>query len=91
MQLNIPPDLEVLISKRLSSGVYSSVEEVLRDALEAQDAEESWSEEEREALSAHIEQGYLQGEHGELMEGAQARMEIQKMKERWRLEHPARR
>ena len=91
MQLNIPPDLEVLISKRLSSGVYSSVEEVLRDALEAQDAEESWSEEERLALSAHIEQGYLQAERGELMDAAQARMEIQKMKERWRLEHPARR
>ena len=42
MQLNVPPDLETLINKRLSSGGYTSVEEVLRRALEAQDAEESW-------------------------------------------------
>lgn len=42
-----PPDLETLINKRLSSGGYTNVEEVLRRALEAQDAEESWSDEER--------------------------------------------
>lgn len=50
MQLNIPPDLEALINKRLSSGGYASVEDVLRRALEAQDAEESWTDEERRAL-----------------------------------------
>jgi Arc/MetJ-type ribon-helix-helix transcriptional regulator len=85
MQLNVPPDLETLIKKRLSSGCYESVEDVLRRALEAQDAEESWTEEERRALSAHIEEGYLQAEHGELIEGEQARREIQAMKDDWRL------
>ena len=44
MQLSIPPDLET-IKKRLSSGGYASVEDVLRRALEAQDAEESWTDE----------------------------------------------
>ena len=43
MQLNVPPDLETLINKRLSSGAYQSLEDVLRRALEAQDAEESWT------------------------------------------------
>jgi putative addiction module CopG family antidote len=70
MHLNVPPDLETLINKRLSSGGYDSVEEVLRRALEAQDAEESWTEEERRALSAHIEEGYQQAESGELIAGA---------------------
>jgi Arc/MetJ-type ribon-helix-helix transcriptional regulator len=84
MQLNLPPDLETLINKRLSSGGYASVEEVLRRALEAQDAEESWTDEERRALSAQIEAGYLQAERGELIDGDQARREIQKMKENWR-------
>ena len=51
MQLNVPPDLETLINKRLSAGGYDSVEDVLRRALEAQDAEESWSDEERRAMS----------------------------------------
>jgi Arc/MetJ-type ribon-helix-helix transcriptional regulator len=84
MQLTVPPDLETLINKRLSSGDYVDAEDVLRRALEAQDAEESWTEEERRALSAHIEEGYLQAERGELIEGEQARREIQAMKDDWR-------
>jgi Arc/MetJ-type ribon-helix-helix transcriptional regulator len=84
MQLNVPPDLETLINKRLSSGGYESVEDVLRRALEAQDAEESWTDEERQALSEHIERGYLQAKRGELGDGAEARREIQAMKDNWR-------
>jgi Arc/MetJ-type ribon-helix-helix transcriptional regulator len=83
MQLNVPPDLETLINKRLSSGGYESVEDVLRRALEAQDAEESWTDEERRALSSHIEEGYLQAERGELVDGDQARREIEVMKDNW--------
>ena len=85
MLLNVPPDLETLINKRLSSGGYMDAEDVLRRALEAQDAEESWTEEERRALSAHIEEGYQQAERGELIDGAQARREIHAMKDDWRL------
>jgi hypothetical protein len=32
MQLNVPPDLETLIKKRLSSGGYTDAEDVLRRA-----------------------------------------------------------
>ena len=64
MQLKLPPDL-ALINKRLSSGAYVNAEEVLRDALEAQDAEESWTDKERRALSAHIEEGYQEAERGQ--------------------------
>jgi Arc/MetJ-type ribon-helix-helix transcriptional regulator len=85
MQLIVPPDLETLIRKRLSSGSYSDVEDVLRRALEAQDAEESWTDEERHALCAHIEEGYLLAERGELIDGAKARRDIQAMKDDWRL------
>jgi antitoxin ParD1/3/4 len=84
MQLNIPPDLETLINKRISSGAYMNAEDVLRRALEAQDAEESWTDEERRALAAHIEEGYQQAERGQLIDGTQARREIQGMKEDWR-------
>jgi Arc/MetJ-type ribon-helix-helix transcriptional regulator len=86
MQLNVPPDLEALIKKRLSSGGYTSAEDVLRRALQAQDAEESWTDEERRALSAHIEEGYLQAERGELIDGAQAQHDIQAMKDNWHRE-----
>jgi Arc/MetJ-type ribon-helix-helix transcriptional regulator len=90
MQLNVPPDLETLINKRLSSGGYTNAEDVLRRALEAQDAEESWTDEERRALSAHIEQGYQQAERGELIGAAQARSEIQTMKDHWHQERSLR-
>ena len=76
MQLTLAHDIEMLINKRLFSGGYSDVEDVLRRALEAQDAEESWTDEECRALSAHIEEGYLQAERGELIDGAQVRREI---------------
>ena len=86
MQVNLPPDLETLVNKRLSSGGYTSVEDVFRRALEAQDAEESWTDEERRALTAHIEEGFLQAERGELIDGAQVRREIQAMKDNWHQE-----
>lgn len=86
MQLNLPHDLETLINKRLSTGGYDSAEDVLRRAIEAQDAEESWTDEERRAMSAHIEEGYLQAERGNLIDGTQARREIQAMKDDWREE-----
>jgi putative addiction module CopG family antidote len=84
MHLDLPPDLETLIHRRLSSGAYASAEEVLRQALVAQDAQESWTEEERIALSAHIEQGYRQAENGELVDASQTRRDIEVMKVQWR-------
>jgi Arc/MetJ-type ribon-helix-helix transcriptional regulator len=83
MQLTVPPDLETLINKRLSSGSYTSPEDVLRSALEAQDAEEELSGEEIRAFSVQIEEGYQQSERGEVIEAEQAQREIQAMKEIW--------
>jgi Arc/MetJ-type ribon-helix-helix transcriptional regulator len=85
MQLIVPPDLETLIKKRLSSGGYIDAEDVLRRALEAQEASESGTEEERRALASHVEEGYRQAERGELIDGPQARREVQAMKDDWRL------
>ena len=64
--------------------VTGSVEDVLRRALQAQDAEESWTDDERRALTARIEEGYQQAVSGELIEGSLARSEIQALKEDWR-------
>lgn len=91
MQVNLPPDLETMINKRLSSGAYTNAEDVLRRALEAQEAEESWSDKEYRALSGHIEDGYRQAENGTLIEAEQARREIQSMKNQWRADRLPRR
>ena len=84
MQVNLPPDLEELVNKRLSSGGYESVEEVFRSALEAQDAEESWTADERRVLAVHVEEGFQQAERGELTDGDKARAEIHAKKKEWR-------
>ena len=63
-----PPDLETLIKNAFPAAAIR-VEDVLRPALEAQGAEESWTDEERRALCAHIEEGHLQAERGELIDG----------------------
>jgi Arc/MetJ-type ribon-helix-helix transcriptional regulator len=89
MEVKLPPDLEILVKKRLSTGEYSSVEEVFRRALEARDAEANWPE--QESLAPHVEQGFQQAERGELIEGAQARYEIQEMKDNWRQERASKR
>ena len=39
----------------------------------------------------HIEEGYLQADHGELIDGEQARREIQAMKENWHRERSLKR
>jgi Arc/MetJ-type ribon-helix-helix transcriptional regulator len=88
MLLNVPPDLETLINKRLSGGGYASVEDVLRSALQAQDAEEGWTDDEHEALASHVECGYLQAERGELIDGEEAQRQIQAMKVHWRENRP---
>jgi Arc/MetJ-type ribon-helix-helix transcriptional regulator len=85
MQWNVPPDIESLINKRLSGGGYANAEDVIRRALEALDADENGAREEHLAWAAHIEEGYLQAERGELVEGTQARQEIQAMKNDWRM------
>jgi hypothetical protein len=46
--------------------------------------EESRTDEERRALTAHIEKGYQQAERGELIDGDQARRDLQAMKDKWR-------
>ena len=43
MQFTIPPDLEALVQKRLAGGAYANAEDVIRHALEAQEAEERWT------------------------------------------------
>jgi putative addiction module CopG family antidote len=84
MQWDVPSDLEMLIQKRVASGVYANADEVLRRALEAQEVDETWTEQEKLDVSAHIEEGFRQAERGELMDATHARKELASMKDHWR-------
>ena len=52
---------------------------------------ERWTAEERHAAISHIEEGFLQAERGQLVEGDQARRDIRGMKDDWRRERSRKR
>ena len=65
MTINLKPEDEQLIEKRLQTGVFASAEEVVHHALESLDAEEEWLQENRAVISEKIERGFAQFERGE--------------------------
>jgi Arc/MetJ-type ribon-helix-helix transcriptional regulator len=94
MQLNVPPDLEALIEQRLATGDYENAEDVVRRAVQAQDAqyeEEDWTEEEKAAISARLEEICRQADRDEVFTLEQVRREMEAHKARWRQEHSLKR
>ncbi len=76
MQLTVPPDLEVLVRKRLSTGAFASPEDVIRFALEHLEAEENFTAEERSALDEKIDRAMEQFAAGRVYgpDGAQRQL-----------------
>jgi Arc/MetJ-type ribon-helix-helix transcriptional regulator len=65
MQIEIrDPALRARVEKHLASGAYADAEDVLRRALDVLDAEETWTEEERQALDEKIGRALAQVEAG---------------------------
>jgi Arc/MetJ-type ribon-helix-helix transcriptional regulator len=81
MQLNVPPDLEALVQKRLATGAFANAEDVIRHALEALDAEESWTDEERRALDRKIDRALEQAAAGKVYGPEEARRKLAAMRE----------
>ena len=81
MQLDIPPDLQPLIDKRLSSGEYASAEEVFRRALEVLEAEETWTDEERRVLDEKIDRALAQVAAGKVYGPEEARRKLAAIRE----------
>ena len=73
-------DLEAIVQKRLANGGYRNAEEVLRRALEAQEEEESWSEEDRHALEEKIDRAMEQFATGKYYEPEEALQKLAEMR-----------
>jgi len=87
MKIELKPEDEQLIQKRLQSGAFDTVDEVIHDALASQDAEETWLQENREAINAKISRGLTQLNSGQGTSGDLARARLQKLKAAWLAEH----
>ena len=81
MQLNVPPDIEALVQKRLATGAFASAEDVIRRALETLDAEESWTDEERRALDEKIDRALEQVSAGKVYGPEEARRKLAAMRD----------
>ena len=71
MTIDLKPEQQRVIDLAVSSGAYRNPGEVLDQALEIireQLDREDWMLDQREAIAAHIEKGFLQAERGELID-----------------------
>jgi Arc/MetJ-type ribon-helix-helix transcriptional regulator len=66
MTLELKPEIEALIQRRLASGALSSAEEVIERALEFLTAEEAWLAENRDMIASRIQEGSDEAQRGEL-------------------------
>ena len=82
--MELKPEIEALIQKRVKSGEFSSPEEVIERALEVLSAEEDWVAEQREEISAQIQEGWDEAQRGELTDAEQVRAEMRQFKEDWK-------
>lgn len=72
MMIDLRPEQQRVIDLAVRSGAYTDPAEVLDQAIEiirAQLESEDWMAGEREAVAAHIEEGFVQAERGDLMDG----------------------
>lgn len=81
MQLTVPPDVEALVQKRLATGAFANVEDVIRRALETLDAEESWTDEERSALDEKIDRALERVAAGRVYGREEARRKLAALRE----------
>ena len=91
MEVHFPHDAqEKLVHRAAKQGrdadelVQEVLTRYLADEARFFEAVDSLTDEDRQAAMAHIEEGFLQAERGELINGAQACREIEGMKNHWR-------
>jgi antitoxin ParD1/3/4 len=87
MKIELNPEDEQLIQKRLQSGAFHTIDEVIHDALTSQDAEEEWFQENRSMIEAKISRGLTQLDSGERIPGNIGRARLQERKAAWLAEH----
>jgi len=66
MNINLTPQLEELVRKKVSSGLYNSASEVVREALRLMEREDQMQAAKLAQLRQDIQEGLRSGSAGEL-------------------------
>jgi len=83
MTIQLSPEDEQLVQARLRSGVFRSAEEVIHDALAAQDAETAWLVDRKNEIQDKIARGIAQLDRGQGLTEQAAGAQLQELKYAW--------
>ena len=73
MQVQLPPELEELVRRRMESGQYDSPFDVVREALQLLETYDELSRRRNAEISRKIDEGVAQLDRGEGIPGDEAR------------------
>jgi len=83
MIIELRPEDEELIQRRLDSGAFAAVEEIIHRALETIDADETRLQENRDIITVKIERGLAELDRGEGISGKESRARPKEEKAAW--------
>lgn len=89
MVIELKPETEALIQKRLESGAFTTPEEVVERALELLNAEEDWLAENRSQIADEIQDGWDAAQGGELVDADEVRLRMEARKQEWISKQPS--
>ena len=69
MNVNLTPELEQLVRKKLKSGRYNSASEVVREALRLLEQRDQMFRLRKDQIRNQIEEGWRSAKRGELIDG----------------------
>ena len=78
MTIRLSPELEALIAEDVARGSYRSADEFVAHAVQLLHEQEQWLADNRQDISAKIEQGFAQAERGELVDGDEAFQQLRR-------------
>ena len=87
MNVQLRPEDEQLVQKRLESGAFSSVEEVIHTALQTLEDDELDLIANKDAINAEIEAGLAELDRGEGSTEQEVRAWMAEQKQVWRANH----
>jgi antitoxin ParD1/3/4 len=79
MNVNLTPELEELIHRKVASGLYNNQSEVVREALRLLAEQDRLREAHLAELRGALAEGLAQADRGELVDGPQAVAEVRKV------------
>ena len=83
MEITLRPEDEAIIRRRLQSGAFASIDDVIHRALQSLDIEEAWFQANKEAIHNKIGRGLAEIDRGEGLSGEASRAKLQEKKTGW--------